>query len=87
MYAIRSYYVQDSERVDALLANCRIDTIYHAAAYKHVPLVEENVLPGVVNNVLGTQVVAAAAAEDVGHRVPQDVVEHVVGLFAGIEVV
>ena len=31
-----------------------IDTIYHAAAYKHVPLVESNVIAGTINNVVGT---------------------------------
>jgi FlaA1/EpsC-like NDP-sugar epimerase len=37
-----------------------VDTIYHAAAYKHVPLVEANIVEGLRNNVLGAQVIAAA---------------------------
>jgi FlaA1/EpsC-like NDP-sugar epimerase len=41
-----------------------IDTIYHAAAYKHVPLVEENVSVGVYNNVFGTFNMALAAIEN-----------------------
>jgi FlaA1/EpsC-like NDP-sugar epimerase len=41
----------------------RVDTIYHAAAYKHVPLVEANIVEGLRNNVLGSQVLALAAAK------------------------
>ena len=40
-----------------------IETLFHAAAYKHVPLVEANVVAGVRNNVFGTEAVAAAAGE------------------------
>ena len=51
---------------DALLARVlgdnRVQTIYHAAAYKHVPLVECNVQQGLCNNVFGTLAVARAAA-------------------------
>lgn len=38
-----------------------IDTIYHCAAYKHVPLVEANPLQGILNNIMGTNAVADAA--------------------------
>ena len=38
-----------------------IDTIYHAAAYKHVPLMEQNVMQCISNNVFGTRNVAEAA--------------------------
>ncbi|MBF9040367.1 polysaccharide biosynthesis protein [Rhodobacterales bacterium LSUCC0387] len=38
-----------------------IDTIFHAAAYKHVPLVEENVIEGLKNNVVGTRILAEVA--------------------------
>ena len=38
-----------------------IDTVYHAAAYKHVPLVEENIAESVKNNVFGTFILAEAA--------------------------
>ena len=41
-----------------------IQTIYHAAAYKHVPMVEMNVIEGVYNNVIGTYYVAKAAMEN-----------------------
>ena len=41
----------------------KIDTIYHAAAYKHVPMVELNVVSGVYNNVIGTYNIAKSAQE------------------------
>jgi FlaA1/EpsC-like NDP-sugar epimerase len=47
--------------VERILQECRIDTIYHTAAYKHVPLVEANIVEGLRNNVLGAKVIAAAA--------------------------
>ena len=50
-------------RIAALCHAWRPDTIYHAAAYKHVPLVEGNPAEGVVNNVLGTLNLARAAIE------------------------
>ena len=40
------------------------DTVYHAAAYKHVPLVEHNPAAGIKNNVLGTLRTAQAAVEN-----------------------
>jgi FlaA1/EpsC-like NDP-sugar epimerase len=46
--------VQDESRIDNILGAWRPDTIYHAAAYKHVPLVEHNPAEGVRNNVFGT---------------------------------
>ncbi len=55
--------VTNSPRVENVIAEEGVDIILHAAAYKHVPLVEENELEGARNNVLGTQVVAAAAAK------------------------
>jgi FlaA1/EpsC-like NDP-sugar epimerase len=53
--------VQNGKHIDGLIAQWRPDTIYHAAAYKHVPLVEANVAEGIANNVLGTLNVALAA--------------------------
>ncbi|MFC3852780.1 polysaccharide biosynthesis protein [Salinispirillum marinum] len=50
-------------RVEAIIQRYRVQTIYHAAAYKHVPMVEHNVFEGIRNNVLGTQVVMQAAAD------------------------
>lgn len=49
--------------VQMTFASHRIDTVFHAAAYKHVPLVEANVIEGTRNNVLGTQKIAEASAE------------------------
>lgn len=54
--------VTNPARVSGVMAEAGVDIILHAAAYKHVPLVEENELEGARNNVLGTQIVADAAA-------------------------
>jgi FlaA1/EpsC-like NDP-sugar epimerase len=53
--------VQDEKRIDQIFAEWKPDTIYHAAAYKHVPLVEHNPAEGVRNNVFGTLNVAQLA--------------------------
>ena len=42
-------------QVKSLLKKHQIDTVYHAAAYKHVPLIEENPIQGLKNNIFGTQ--------------------------------
>jgi len=51
----------DARRVREVMEATQVEILLHAAAYKHVPLVEENELEGARNNVLGTQVVAEAA--------------------------
>ncbi|SCZ61566.1 polysaccharide biosynthesis protein [Thiohalomonas denitrificans] len=53
--------VRDSQRVAAVMAEYGIDLVFHAAAYKHVPMLEENIAEGVLNNVIGTWNVAEAA--------------------------
>ena len=53
--------VQDQPFVTKVLSKFVIDTIYHAAAYKHVPLMEQNVMQCIANNVFGTRTMAAAA--------------------------
>lgn len=53
--------VQNTGRVRAVLERFGVQTIFHAAAYKHVPLVEQNVVEGIRNNVFGTRVMAQAA--------------------------
>ncbi len=54
--------VCNAELLERILAGDHVDTVYHAAAYKHVPLVESNIVEGLRNNVLGAQVVATACA-------------------------
>ncbi len=46
--------VADDELLDNIFKSNTIDTVYHAAAYKHVPLVEVNIIPGLMNNTFGT---------------------------------
>lgn len=53
--------VQDGDRLHEIMATWKPDTVYHAAAYKHVPLVEHNPAEGIKNNVLGTLRAAQAA--------------------------
>ncbi|MEN9669587.1 MAG: hypothetical protein RLZZ386_1494, partial [Planctomycetota bacterium] len=53
--------VLDSVRLERVMTENSIDTIYHAAAYKHVPIVEANEIEGVSVNVLGTLRAAQAA--------------------------
>ena len=55
--------VQDSELIKHLLHDHQINTVYHAAAYKHVPLVEENPLEGLRNNALGTRTLVEKCIE------------------------
>ena len=59
---VRFGNVCDRNRVEAAIRHYGVQTLYHAAAYKHVPIVENNVLEGVRNNVHGTRVVAESAA-------------------------
>lgn len=56
--------VQDAERMHEILSTWHPDTVYHAAAYKHVPLVEHNPAAGIKNNVLGTLRTAQMAVEN-----------------------
>lgn len=53
--------VQKEHRIETIMRTFGVQTIYHAAAYKHVPLVEHNMVEGVRNNVYGTWYTAEAA--------------------------
>ncbi len=55
--------VRDESRMDEILRTWKPHTVYHAAAYKHVPLVEHNPAEGLKNNVLGTLNTAQLAAK------------------------
>jgi FlaA1/EpsC-like NDP-sugar epimerase len=56
--------VQDENRMETIIRTWKPDTLYHAAAYKHLPLVEQNVCEGIKNNVFGTLTVAKIAIEN-----------------------
>ena len=53
--------VNDPSRLLDIMQQYQVDTVYHAAAYKHVPIVEHNISQGIRNNVLGTLYTAQAA--------------------------
>ena len=55
--------IQRKNRLKMVMQSFSVQTLYHAAAYKHVPLVEYNVIEGVRNNIFGTQAVAQAAIQ------------------------
>ena len=55
--------VQNRSRLKSTLNTYKINTVYHAAAYKHVPLVEHNTIEGIRNNIYGTLNFAQASAE------------------------
>jgi FlaA1/EpsC-like NDP-sugar epimerase len=53
--------VQNENRLYNIMTSHQVETVYHAAAYKHVPIVEDNIVEGVRNNVFGTFACANAA--------------------------
>lgn len=57
--------VRDQDRMKSILSSWQPETIYHAAAYKHVPLVEHNLTEGLKNNLFGT-ITTARLAEQCG---------------------
>jgi len=54
---------KEQTKLETIFETFKVDTVYHAAAYKHVPLVEENICEGVRNNVFSTLAVAKAAVK------------------------
>ena len=56
--------VLDQAYVARIMETFSVNTVYHAAAYKHVPMVERNIVEGIRNNVLGTWYVAQAARQN-----------------------
>jgi FlaA1/EpsC-like NDP-sugar epimerase len=54
--------IRDRKRIWSTFSDIRPQVVFHAAAHKHVPLMEENVIEAVTNNVVGTRNVAEAAA-------------------------
>ena len=53
--------ITNNDLIDETISEFKIDTIYHAAAYKHVTLLERNIKEGVINNIFGTFIVIKAA--------------------------
>jgi len=56
--------IRDKVRIQSILNKYSVQTIYHTAAYKHVPLVEYNQSQGILNNVLGTMLLAESAISE-----------------------
>jgi len=55
--------IQDRKKINSIFKTWRPNTVYHAAAYKHVPIVEYNLSEGLKNNVFGTLILARASLE------------------------
>ncbi|MEM7209849.1 MAG: nucleoside-diphosphate sugar epimerase/dehydratase [Pseudomonadota bacterium] len=53
--------IKNATQMRSVMETYRVDTVYHAAAYKHVPIVEHNIAEGLNNNVVGTLTTAQAA--------------------------
>tara|TARA_B100000963_G_scaffold143536_2_gene125063 strand:+ start:8148 stop:10007 length:1860 start_codon:yes stop_codon:yes gene_type:complete len=54
----------DRNKINEIFRTFEVDTVYHAAAYKHVPLVEENPFQAVTNNIFGTKICAEVAIDN-----------------------
>lgn len=55
--------IRHQEKLLDVMKTWKVDTVYHAAAYKHVPMIEHNIAEGVLNNVIGTLNTAQAALQ------------------------
>lgn len=60
--------VQDAQRIDQLLSTHKPQVVFHAAAHKHVPLMEQNPTEAIKNNVFGTRTMAEAASRHQAER-------------------
>lgn len=60
---LRLTSITDARAIDAIFHQFKPDLVFHAAAYKHVPMLEDQIRVAVQNNILGTQIVALASAE------------------------
>jgi FlaA1/EpsC-like NDP-sugar epimerase len=56
--------IKDSQKINFIIKKYKPDTIFHAAAYKHVPLMESNGVEAIKNNIRGTRIVAKAAVRN-----------------------
>ncbi len=55
--------IRNASRLADVMCTWKVNTVYHAAAYKHVPMVEHNIAEGVLNNLIGTLNTAQAAVK------------------------
>jgi len=55
--------IRNASRLADVMCSWKVNTVYHAAAYKHVPMVEHNIAEGVLNNLIGTLNTAQAAVK------------------------
>jgi len=61
LFAVCLGSIRDRERLDAVFAKYRPHIVFHAAAHKHVPMMERNPREAILNNIIGTQNVAESA--------------------------
>ena len=66
--------IRETASVEQAIAGIRVNSIFHSAAYKHVPMMESHLLEAVKNNILGTRNVVRAACRNGVERLPDDLV-------------
>ena len=55
--------IHNKFKVEKIFKEYNIDTVFHAAAYKHVPMVEMNACDGAWNNIIGTYIISSIASK------------------------